>query len=140
MLDESYETNHPSTSPATGSIGQQNWRYPSTLGQTQTFWLSRFLDSYLAPPAIYKTPNVLRTQSTTRSTYYECYGTTAMGDAFAQDRNHFGGRPPLSSTKTFPMALVPCLHFYGIWRTFPGIVWYFSDRLGAFLAVIIQIL
>ena len=29
-----------------------------------------------------------------------------MGDVFVQDRGHFGGKPPLSCTKTSPMALV----------------------------------
>jgi len=33
-------------------------------------------------------------------------GTGAIGDAFVQNWDYFGGKPPMSRTKTFPMALV----------------------------------
>jgi len=36
----------------------------------------------------------------------EYSSTSAMGDVLVQDKGHFGGKPPLSCTKTFPMALL----------------------------------
>jgi len=42
---------------------------------------------------------------------HEYSGTGAMGDVLVQDKGHFGGKPPLSCTKTFHMALLPVSSF-----------------------------